>query len=259
MADGTPLLRLLIKEKRFAGVPVLAGLVLSVAAGELVALVGPSGCGKSTVLMLAAGLDGDFTGERHLAPHLHPAVHFQEPSLLPWRSLAANVDMALPAPQRNKGHAGRWLGRVELPVQSHGQFPTQVSLGMQRRAALARTLAMGSDLLLLDEPLVSLDTPLAERLRALLLQQMQERPSLGTLLVTHDLAEAVQLADRILVLGNRPAGVIQELRPAGKRGERSPQQISMAVRQLYTAEPSQSSIIDQSNTEKRPEPEIPWK
>lgn len=245
MAEATPLLHLSIQEKRFAGAPVLAGLSLSVAAGELVALVGPSGCGKSTALMLAAGLDGDFQGERRLAPGFHPVVHFQEPSLLPWRSLTANVDLALPAAQRNKGLARHWLAQVELPSESHGQYPSQVSLGMQRRAALARTLATGSDLLLLDEPLVSLDAPLASRLRALLLLQMRERPGLGILLVTHDLEEAAFLADRILVLGGNPAGAVRELRPTGERGRRPQDRISQIIGQINLAQGLAPTLIDQ--------------
>lgn len=217
MAD---LLRLGVREKRFKGAPILSGLSLRVAEGEVVALVGPSGCGKSTALMLAAGLDRDFSGNRDLAPGARMVVQFQEPCLLPWRSLRDNVDLALPAARRGGDTARRWLDAVELPTAAQAQFPPEVSLGMQRRAALARALAADGDLLLLDEPLVSLDGGLAARLRGLLLTRMAERRGLGLLIVTHDLTEAAQMADRILLLGGNPAGLIGEVRPGGTRGER---------------------------------------
>lgn len=226
------LLRLEIAEKRFADAPVLAGLSLTVSAGEVVALVGPSGCGKSTALMIAAGLDRDFRGSLVTAPGLRTAVQFQEPCLLPWRDLATNVLLALPPAERQVRAAADWLEQVGLPAASHGKYPSQVSLGMQRRAALARMLAAGGDLLLLDEPLVSLDAALAERLRALLLDGLAARPGTGLLLVTHDLEEAVQMADRVLLLGGQPARLVGECRPEGKRGTRTGAQLAMALDQI---------------------------
>lgn len=219
-----PLLRLEIAEKRFGATPVLAGLSLTVEAGEVLALVGPSGCGKSTALMIAAGLDRDFRGSRVTVPGLRVAVQFQEPCLLPWRDLATNVALALPPAQRQGRIAADWLDRVGLPAATHGKYPAEVSLGMQRRAALARMLAAGGDLLLLDEPLVSLDAALAERLRTLLVEGLAARPEAGLLLVTHDLEEAAQMADRVLLLGGQPAGPVAECRPEGRRGARTPDQ-----------------------------------
>lgn len=226
------LLRLEIAEKRFADAPVLADLSLTVEAGEVVALVGPSGCGKSTALMIAAGLDRDFRGSLVTAPGLRTAVQFQEPCLLPWRDLTTNVLLALPPAERQVRTAADWLEQVGLPAASHGKYPSQVSLGMQRRAALARMLAAGGDLLLLDEPLVSLDAALAERLRALLLDGLAARPGAGLLLVTHDLEEAVQMADRVLLLGGHPARVMGECQPEGKRGTRTGAQLAMALDQI---------------------------
>lgn len=227
MAD--PLLRLEITEKRFGDTEVLAGLTLTVAPGEVVALVGPSGCGKSTALMMAAGLDRDFQGRRVTAPGLKLAVQFQEPCLLPWRDLTTNVLLALAPAQRQVPIAADWLHQVGLPAASHGKFPAQVSLGMQRRAALARMLAAGGHLLLLDEPLVSLDAALAERLRALLLHWLAQHPGAGLLLVTHDLEEAAQMADRVLLLGDRPARLVGECRPDGDRGRRTAAQRAAAL------------------------------
>lgn len=226
------LLRLTVREKWFNGEPVLADLSLSVAAGEVVALVGPSGHGKSTALMLAAGLDPDFAGDRHLADGARPVVQFQEPCLLPWRSLLDNVDLALPPARRGDGTARRWLESVELPPACHGRFPAEVSLGMQRRAALARALAADGDLLLLDEPLVSLDADLSARLRTLLLRRMVERRGLSILMVTHDLEEAAQMADRILLLDGYPAGLAGEVRPDGDRGQRDPRRIAATIARM---------------------------
>lgn len=250
MDEARTLLHLKVREKRFAGIPVLAGLDLTVAVGELVALVGPSGCGKSTGLMLAAGLDRDFDGTRMLADGTTAIPHFQEPCLLPWRSLTANVDMALPAAARGRGTARRWLDAVELLPDSHRQFPGEVSLGMQRRAALARTLAADGGLLLLDEPLVSVDAALAERLRLVLLRRMVERQGLGVLLVTHDLEEAARMADRILVLAGRPARILADIRPDGQRGQRHAGQVQDTIRhihaaQLSTIHPDQEAVAGQ--------------
>ncbi len=251
-----PLLRLTVGEKRFAGTPVLAGLDLDITQGEVLALVGPSGCGKSTALMLAAGLDRDFVGTAAPTPGLRIVPHFQEPSLLPWRSLSDNVDMALPPAERGRGQARRWLDAVELPRDSHGQFPSQVSLGMQRRAALARTLAADGDLLLLDEPLVSLDAALADRLRVLLLRRMVERQGLAMLLVTHDLAEAAMMADRILVLTGHPARVVARIHPPGPRGQRHGEQVGATIRHIQAA---QSSTISPDEAAAAPHPSAPEK
>lgn len=227
------LLHLEIAEKRFADAPVLAGLTLTVAAGEVVALVGPSGCGKSTALMIAAGLDQDFQGSRVTAPDLTVAVQFQEPCLLPWRDLTTNVLLALPPAHRQVPVAADWLQQVGLPAASQDKFPAEVSLGMQRRAALARMLAAGGNLLLLDEPLVSLDVALAERLRALLLDWLARHPGAGMLLVTHDLEEAVQMADRVLLLDGQPARVLGECRPGGERGARTGAQLTTALDHIH--------------------------
>lgn len=251
-----PLLRLTVGEKRFAGKLVLAGLDLEIAPGEILALVGPSGCGKSTSLMLANGLDEDFVGTRVPAPGLRIVPHFQEPALLPWRSLSGNVDMALPAAERGRGQARRWLDAVELPRDSHGQFPSQVSLGMQRRAALARTLAADGDLLLLDEPLVSLDAALADRLRILLLRRMVERHGLAMLLVTHDLTEAAMMADRIMILSGHPARMVACIHPPGPRGQRHGEQVAATIRHIQTA---QSSTISPDDAAAAPHPSAPEK
>ena len=208
-----PLLRVEVTEKAFAGRPVLAGVRFDLAAGEILAIVGPSGCGKSTLLRLIAGLDRAFTGQIMAPARL--AMAFQEPRLLPWRSARDNLTLAGAEPAR----AAALL--EELGLSRDADVPAdRLSLGMARRVALARALAVGPDLLLLDEPFASLDEATAARARALLLATWRARP-FAMLLVTHDLAEAACPADRVLVLAGSPARVARlapvppDLRRAG--------------------------------------------
>lgn len=244
-AGAPPLLRLEIAAKSFPApeggrVEVIRGLALEVRPEEAVALVGPSGCGKTTALGIVAGLDGRFEGRRELslpgggAPVL--ASVFQEPRLLPWRTLRENVELALKAAGRDR--AGRtalaalWLGRMGI-AEAAGRFPGQVSLGMQRRAAMARAFAVEPDLLLLDEPFVSLDEPTAHRLRRLLAETLAERRC-AALLVTHNLREAIELADRLLLLAPGPTRVLAEVAVPGRRGARSEQEVEAFRRSLLS-------------------------
>ena len=179
------------------------------APGEAVALVGPSGCGKTTALNIAAGLDHDFEGSVSLDPAARLGYVFQTPRLLPWRSVRDNVALAMPAEQRRGPTADRLLAEVGL-AEAATKFPGELSGGMQRRAALARAFALDADILLLDEPFISLDVAAAADLRRRLAAHAAERDR-SLLIVTHDLAEAVELADRIVVVGGAPAGVVAEL------------------------------------------------
>ena len=182
---------------------------------EFVALVGPSGCGKSTLLQIVAGLDRAFTGRIHWpgtgdgdGDGCHPSLGycFQNPRLLPWLSLRANVDLVLDDPAAHAGHVDGLLRTMGLAEVGH--FPAnRLSVGMQRRAALARAFAPAPRLLLMDEPFVSLDGPTADQLRGLLLDLCAvQRPTV--IFVTHDLHEATLLADRVLFLCTPPARVI---------------------------------------------------
>jgi NitT/TauT family transport system ATP-binding protein len=192
-----------VAEKRFGAHAVLGAIGFAVAAGEIVALAGPSGCGKSTLLRLIAGLDRAFSGR--IAAPARVAMVFQEPRLLPWRGARANLLLAGAEP----AVADAMLR--ELGLAAAAEVPAaRLSLGMARRVALARALAVAPDLLLLDEPFVSLDAAGAERARALLLATWRARPC-AVLLVTHDLTEAASLADRILVLAGGPARLAQEI------------------------------------------------
>jgi NitT/TauT family transport system ATP-binding protein len=184
---------------------VLRDVGFSLGEGEVCALLGPSGCGKTTLLRLIAGLDKDFEGAITLPARRKIGMVFQEPRLLPWRSVAENLKIA-GAP------AGKNLDGIVATLGLAGHldhFPGELSLGLARRAAIARAFAIGPDLLILDEPFASLDTILARRLRAEL-TSLVERLKSTTLIVTHDVEEAISLADRIVVLSPAPGRVIAD-------------------------------------------------
>lgn len=187
---------------------VLRGIDLEVAAGEIVAILGPSGCGKSTLLRIAGGLDRPTSGEVTIgdAPvtpfDVRTAVGFQEPRLLPWRSIERNVALGLPrGTDRREGraHVARLLELVGL-ADFAGHRPHEVSGGMAQRASLARALARNPEVLLLDEPFGALDALTRLKMQDLLLDVHRAEPT-TVLLVTHDVDEALQLADRIILLG----------------------------------------------------------
>jgi ABC-type nitrate/sulfonate/bicarbonate transport system ATPase subunit len=201
---------------------VLGDLALSVAGGEVAALVGPSGCGKTTLLRIVAGLDRDFEGSVRLPAHGRLGVVFQEPRLLPWRRVEDNVRLA--APQASDETLSALFATLELSGHRR-HFPGELSLGLARRVALARAFAVEPELLVLDEPFVSLDDALAARLRSELAELVARRP-VTTLLVTHSIDEAVGLADRIFLLSGNPARVIAGVSIPEPRQSRSREQIA---------------------------------
>jgi len=192
----------------------LNGLRFSASEGEFVCLVGPSGCGKTTILNLACGLDTAFDGEILIDGRRPPTgakvgYMFQTPRLLPWLTVRDNVDLVLADSDGNDPRTNSLLGAMGLAEFSQS-YPGRLSGGMQRRVALARAFVTNPGLLLLDEPFLSLDAPVANRLRQLLLDLYGGRPA-TVLFVTHDLREALFLADRILFLSHRPGRVVFDL------------------------------------------------
>jgi NitT/TauT family transport system ATP-binding protein len=215
---------------------VLGELAFSLANGEVAALVGPSGCGKTTLLRIIAGLDRDFDGAVALPAHGTLGMVFQEPRLLPWRTVEQNVRLA--APQATDAALDALFQTLGLAAH-RDHYPGELSLGLARRVALARAFAVEPDLLLLDEPFVSLDDALAARLRDELAELVHRRP-VTTLLVTHNVEEAIGLADRLLLLSASPARVLAEMPIARPRAPHSPgelaamrEEIARQINQAY--------------------------
>lgn len=216
-ADHDGGLRVAIARKAFEKPPnlVLEGIEFRVAPGEFVAIVGPSGAGKSTLLNIVAGLDRHYEGKvgssgPSKAGEWEPRIGyvFQAPRLMPWLSALDNVRLVLPPDSASADAAQEVLREVGLEGYEHA-YPGQLSGGMQRRVALARAFGVNPALLLMDEPFGSLDEPLAWRLREHLQSLWLHRRSM-VLFVTHNLEEALSLADRVLFLSPRPARVVWE-------------------------------------------------
>jgi len=194
--------------------PVLEDVSFSMAPGEFVALLGPSGCGKSTLLRLVAGLEAPRSGVlredgiRIKGPHPSRVVVFQDPTLFPWRSVWDNVALGLEAQGILKSQRQRVDSALDLVGLSafRNAYPHQLSGGMAQRVALARALVNDPKILILDEPLGKLDSLTRITMQAELVSLWQ-RNGFTTLLVTHDAEEALFLANRIIVLSDRPARV----------------------------------------------------
>ncbi len=164
-----------------------------------IAIVGPSGCGKTTLLNLLASLLPDAPSP--IAHSTTISMMFQEPRLMPWLTVKQNLQLV--NKQLNEEDVLRLLSEIGLSDSQH-DYPKQLSGGMQRRIALARAFCIKPDVLLLDEPFVSLDAPTARECRNLLLK-LQHTHNTQTILVTHDLLEAIELADKIIFLSKAPA------------------------------------------------------
>ncbi|MFT3828142.1 MAG: ABC transporter ATP-binding protein [Opitutaceae bacterium] len=222
-APAAPGLRLDAVGFAYASTPVLSEITLDLASGSFVSLLGPSGCGKTTLLRLLAGLalptagSLAWRGAPIAGPSLERGVVFQDYSLFPWMTLAANVELALakaqPALDRHERHqlAEEYLALVGLG-DATAKHPFELSGGMQQRGAIARTFALGSPVLLMDEPFGALDPVNRAKLQDLLLNIWSgSTPRKTVVFVTHDIEEALYLSDRIVMLGSTPGRVIQEL------------------------------------------------
>jgi ABC-type nitrate/sulfonate/bicarbonate transport system ATPase subunit len=201
---------------------VIAGVAFTLDAGEVGVLVGPSGCGKSTMIKILAGLDPDFQGRISRPPGARIGIVFQEPRLLPWRSVEENVRLV--APLADDAKLAELFEILELNAHRN-HFPGELSLGLARRVALARAFAVEPDFLILDEPLASLDNALAARLRDQIAMLVDGRP-VTTLLVTHDVDDAVRLGDRLFLLSPRPARLLADLPIRTPRSARSDAEIA---------------------------------
>ncbi len=188
-----------VDEKSYAGNPVLGAIDLVINPGETVAVLGPSGIGKSTLLRIVTGIDTEFRGQVQRPDRM--AIVFQEPTLLPWRSVVQNLTLLHSDIARDT--ALTMLTRVGIGDKAN-LFPGQLSLGQQRRLALARAFVGSPDFLVMDEPFVSLDAASAEAMLGLTESLIAEtRPA--TLFVTHSKVEADRLATRIHTLRGSPA------------------------------------------------------
>lgn len=209
------LLSIRVTSKSFAGNAILRNIQIEIGSGEVVALVGPSGCGKSTLLRIAAGLERNFTGQISLsgravnAPNPAIGLVFQEPRLLPWLTVADNVAFSEGGAKGARHHAVELLEEVGLRGWADA-LPKQLSGGMAQRVALARGLYRQPAVLLLDEPFSAVDAFKRMELQELLLGVVR-RHGVTALVVTHDVDEAVYLADRVAILDAAPATVCSEV------------------------------------------------
>lgn len=204
-------------------------LDFSLPANSFTCIVGPSGCGKTTTLRMILGLDKEYDGSIRLPGDGPVAAVFQEPRLLPWRTVEQNIRLVLPKSRMEESLDDLFsaLGLLDL----RDFYPNQLSLGLARRVALARAFVLRPQLLVLDEPFVSLDESTAQRLRILLLDLWQARPT-TILMVTHNAEEAAALADRILVFSERPARIVNTIEIDTPREQRDPLLVDSIVKRL---------------------------
>ena len=220
-ADGTP-------------VPAIRDLVLEVRPQSMTVLMGPSGCGKTTLLRILAGLDQDFTGTVRVPDNARIGVMFQEPRLLPWRTVRQNIQLV--AEDLSSADLEKLAASVEISDKLP-RYPQELSLGLARRVALARAFAPRPDLLLLDEPFVSLDERTADRLRRLLLDVWSARPTTA-ILVTHNAREAILLADQLVLLAPRPTHVVAVVPISVPQAERDPALVEEIYADLLKRHPA---------------------
>jgi len=212
MKDKSPDSRLVLKNvsHHFGAIPVLKSIDLVVHPGEVVVLVGPSGCGKTTLLNLLSGHIQPIEGTIHREGIIRTV--YQHDGLFPWLTVSENITIGLRSMMdaaRRESELQELVELIHLEGFEH-HYPHQLSGGMRQRVELARVIAGDSDILLMDEPFSALDYQTRLRMRRELVRILEHRPR-TVVFVTHDIEEAAQLADRVLVLSNRPATISREL------------------------------------------------
>ena len=201
------LLDISVERKAFGSTTVLNNVHVRLHDREVISLLGPSGCGKSTLLRIVAGLEKDYQGEL-IRTAEEVAFVFQEPRLMPWLTVEQNIGFS-----DDKHYDKAWVGQLINEVGLTGfadALPKALSGGMAQRVAIARGLYSHPKVLLLDEPFSAVDAFTRMKLQDLLLQ-LAQRHAIALLLVTHDVDEALYLSDRVLVMGNRPSHIRQQL------------------------------------------------
>jgi NitT/TauT family transport system ATP-binding protein len=222
----------------------IENLKLSLPSNEFICLVGPSGCGKTTLLNIIANLDTQYQGEILMSKHhLQPKIGyiFQNPRLLPWRTVRENIELVLES-QQSTEIIDSLLKSMQLTDIQHA-YPEHLSLGMSRRVSIIRAFAVNPSILLMDEPFVSLDAPTARQVRELLIKLWQQRPH-TILFVSHDLREAIALADRLIFLSASPMTVINEIKVSIPRKKRNDEAAIENFRQdLLTQRPELKTLL----------------
>ncbi len=232
----------------YLGRQVFEDMNLSLADGEIVALLGPSGCGKTTVLQIAAGLIDPLRGRVRRAYRRH-AVVFQEPRLLPWLTARENIAYGLRVGgmrgAARRQAAERRAREVGLAIEDLDKFPAELSGGMRQRAAVARALAVDPEIVFFDEPFTAVDVGLRRALQDLVIGAAS-REHFSALFVTHDLSEAVRIAHRLLMLSAR-GRVVADRPIAGRPGARSDRDV-FAIVEGWSADPAFAELMDGART-----------
>jgi len=217
-----------VSKEHASPLEVLHDITFSMGSNEFVAIVGPSGCGKSTLLRIIAGIEAPSSGKINFYVHPSVSMIFQSFALLPWRTVYQNIQLALEAFKLPKEEMNerimKFIDRVGLQGFENA-YPEELSGGMKQRVGIARAMVVEPNLLCMDEPFSSLDVLTAENLRReiLMLWSANELPPDAIIMVTHNIEEAVFMADRIIVLSTTPAKIIGDIkvelpRPRDKKG-----------------------------------------
>lgn len=227
LAGVTSRFKIRIEEKTHVGadgteLTAIRDFVLDLKPESMTVLMGPSGCGKTTLMRIIAHLDERFIGEVEFPTDARIGFMFQEPRLLPWRTVRENIEL-VSAPDFTEDDLERLAHAVGI-AEMLPRYPLELSLGLARRVALARAFSTRPDLLLLDEPFVSLDEKTADRLRRLLLDVWSARPTTAVM-VTHNAREAILLADQLVLLAPRPTHVVAIETIDVPQAERDPKMI----------------------------------